>query len=417
METKGILFEADFPRWEYESRYLKAQQLMDEKGVDALLLSLGIHLRYLTGYRSPFWGDAPGIPLALIPKDLSSEPTLILAPHTEYTTESTWIGNIRYVRPDSSVPLNDPLALAIDTIKSSGLDKGVIGMDISSSVRDNMPFAAFEFIKLGLPGVQVVDSNIIMSPLRQIKSALEIEALRSACNTSGLAWKAGLESLKEGMSEKELAEVIGGTILKAGEEAGLFRPWIIYMAAGKDLSVWCNLLPGNYRLQDQDLVLVDGGCTRKGYHCDFIRWGVMGKPSKEYEYLLETAIEALTACKEAIKPGVSCGNIHRVGAEVYKNSKIDQSEWQVWAPAGHGVGLDVHEEPFLTPDNEEILKPGMVITVEPLIVKTKTGRFAQDPSNRYNGYAPDMMVMEDIVVVSETGYELLTPLQPYYWIK
>jgi hypothetical protein len=58
----------------------------------------------------------------------------------------------------------------------------------------------------------------------------------------------------------------------------------------------------------------------------------------------------------------------------------------------------------------------MVITIEPLIVKTKVGRFAQDPDNRYRGRAPDMMVVEDNIVVTENGYELLTPLQPYLWI-
>jgi Xaa-Pro aminopeptidase len=218
------------------------------------------------------------------------------------------------------------------------------------------------------------------------------------------------------MSEKELAAVIGSTILEIGEEAGLYRPWIIYMAAGGDLEVWCNILPGNYRVQNGDLVLIDGGCTRKGYHCDFIRWGAVGEPSREDQYLLDTAIEALEACKEAIKPGVSCGDIHAIGKKVFEAAKIDHDDWQVWSPAGHGIGLEVHEAPFLSPGNETILRPGMVITIEPLIVKTKVGRFAQNPDNRYRGRAPDMMVVEDNIVVTEKGYDLLTPLQPYYWI-
>jgi len=66
METKEIKFESDFLPEEYQARYREAQSKMEEEGIDALLLSLGIHLRYLTGFRSPFWGDAPGSPLALI---------------------------------------------------------------------------------------------------------------------------------------------------------------------------------------------------------------------------------------------------------------------------------------------------------------------------------------------------------------
>lgn len=416
METKEIIFEADFPPEEYQTRYRKAQSKMEEEGIDALLLSLGIHLRYLTGFRSPFWGDAPGSPLALIPKDTNHEPVLILSRFSEYTSESSWIEDIRYVQTDRHAPFNDPIALAIDAIKSKSLDNGVIGMDISSSVRDNMAHTAFESIKQGLPDVRVVDSNAVLSPLRQIKSPAEIELLKNACQTSGLAWKAGLEALKEGMSEKELAAVIGSTILKEGEEAGLYRPWIIYMASGSDLSVWCNILPGNYRVQKGDLVLIDGGCTRKGYHCDFIRWGVIGKPSREHHYLLDTAVEALTACKESVKAGVTCGDVHAIGKKVYEAAKINHDEWQVWSPAGHGIGLEVHEEPFLTSDSEIILKAGMVITIEPLIIKIKTGRFAQNPNSLYKGHAPDMIVVEDNILVTENGYELLTPLQPYLWI-
>jgi len=416
MHTHEVLFEADFPKEEYAARYARARQLMDEKGLDALLLSLGIHLRYLTGYRTPFWGDSPGTPLALIPRDASKAPTLILSRYSEYTRDTTWIEDVRFTQPDQPSPFNNLLELAIDAIHSKGLARGAIGMDIGNAVRDNMPQVAFETIKGGLPEVRILDSASVMNPLRVIKSPAEIEALRNACNTSAAAWKAGLEALTEGMSEKELAAEICSAILQSGEEAGLYRPWIIYMAAGQDMAVWCNVLPGNYRVRKGDLVLVDGGCTRKGYHCDFIRWGVIGKPSAEDNYLLETAIQANAACRQKIRAGISCAEVQAAGAEVFNTASINHEDWMVLGQVGHGAGLDVHEEPFITAGNETLLEPGMVITVEPVIVKTKAGRFAQDPAKRYEGRAPDMMVVEDMVLVTETGYELLTPLQPYYWI-
>jgi len=415
MNTDGILFEADFPKEEYLARYTKACQLMDAIGIDALLLSLGIHLRYLTGYRTPFWGDLQVLPLALIPRDKEKAPILILSRYSEYTAGTSWIEDIRFTQPDRPSPFNSPLELVIDAVKAMGLDKGVIGMDIGSAVRDNMPYTAFEEIKQGLPGMKVVDASTVISPLRTIKSPAEIQVLQNACYTSGVAWQAGLEALKAGMSEKELAAVICSAVLQTGEEAGLFRPWIIYMAAGQDMKVWCNVLAGNYKVQNGDLVLVDGGCTRKGYHCDFIRWGVIGEPSSEDNYLLETAILANAACRQKIRAGVSCNEVQGAGAEVFKNSSIDHEDWIVLGQAGHGVGLDVHEDPFITAGNETLLEPGMIITVEPVIVKTSGGRFAKDPIKRYQGRAPDMMVVEDMVLVTETGYELLTPLQPYAW--
>jgi Xaa-Pro dipeptidase len=416
MYTDEILFEADYPDVEYTARYNMARQLMDEMGVDALLLSLGTHLRYLTGYRTPFWGDLQTLPVALIPRDREKTPTLILSRYSEFTAGTTWIEDIRYTQPDRPSPFNSPLGLAIDAVKSMGLDHGVIGMDIGSAVRDNMSYIAFEEIKRGLPEMKLVDASTVISPLRAIKSPAEIATLRSACNTSAIAWQAGMEALAKGMSLKELAAIICSKILQAGEEAGLYRPWIIYMAAGQDMRVWCNVLANNYRVQTGDLVLVDGGCTRKGYHCDFIRWGVIGDLSTENQYLLETAIQANAACRSKIRAGVTCGDVQAAGAEVFKKSDIDHEDWMVLSQVGHGVGLDVHEEPFITEGNETLLKPGMVITVEPVVVKTSAGRFAKDPTKRYEGRAPDMIVVEDNILVTESGYELLTPLQPYFWI-
>jgi Xaa-Pro dipeptidase len=424
VHTDGIFYEADFPRAEYEARYARARRVMEELGIDALLLSLGIHIRYLAGYRTPFWGDAPGIPLALIPRDPAVAPALILSRHMEFTAGTSWIEDVRYVSPERPAPFNDQCDLAADLVKSKGLARGAIAMDVGDAVRDNMPTIAFDRIRAALPDARVVDAATVMSPLRQVKSAAEIEVLRRACHTTCAAWQAGLEALREGMSEKELAAVVCSAILSCGEEAGLIRPWALYMASGRDMAVWCNVLPSPYRLQQGDLVLIDGGATCKGYHADIIRWGAIGPLSDEDRYLADVATEANAACRSAIKAGVSCAEIHRVGAEVYRRSQIDHDDWKVWGPAGHGVGLEVHEAPFLTPANplatagdyrEALLQAGMVITVEPLIVKTRSGRFAADPAQCYQGRAPDMCAVEDNVVVTDGGCELLTPLQPYVW--
>ncbi len=417
MDTHAALYEADFPAAEYRARYERAQAVMDASAVDALLLSLGIHLRYLAGYRTPFWGDAPGIPLALIPRDPAVAPALILSRHLEFTAQTSWIEDVRYFAPERCAPLNDPCDLAIDLIRSIGLVRGTIAMDLGNAVLDNMPTSAFDRIRSELPDARFVDATDAMSRLRQIKSAAEIEVLRSACRTTCEAWRVGLESVREDIREKDLAAEICSTILSAGDEAGQIRPWVIYMASGKDMRVWCNVLPSHYRLRRGDLVLIDGGATCKGYHADMIRWGAVGELSADDRYVLDVATAAHAACRSAIRAGVSCSEIYRVGADIYRRSRIDHDDWVPRPPAGHGIGLEVHEAPFLTPDNESPLQAGMVITVEPLIVRTLSGRFAADPTRCYDGHAPDMAAIEDDVVVTENGCELLTPLEPYVWIS
>jgi Xaa-Pro dipeptidase len=417
MDTHGVLFEADFPPAEYRARYERAQAVMDASGVDAVLLSLGIHLRYLAGYRTPFWGDAPGIPLALMPRDPAVSPTLILSRNLEFTAQTSWIKDVRYFAPERCAPFNDPCDLAVDVIRSAGLARGTIAMDLGNAVLDNMPAAAFDRIRSGLPDARFVDAADTMSRLRQIKSPAEIEVLRSACRTTCDAWRVGLESIREGMREKDLAAEICCAILRAGDEAGQIRPWVIYMASGRDMRVWCNVLPGHYQLRSGDLVLIDGGATCKGYHADIIRWGAVGEPSADDRYVLDVALEAHAACRSAIRAGVPCSEVYRVGADIYRRSRIDHDDWTARPPAGHGIGLEVHEAPFLTPDNQSPLQPGMVITVEPLIVRTLSGRFATDPTRCYDGRAPDMAAVEDDVVVTENGCELLTPPQPHVWIS
>ena len=415
MHTPGILYEAEFHPAEYRARYEKARGAMDCLGIDALLLSLGIHLRYLAGYRTPFWGDAPGIPLALIPRDPAVAPALILSRHMEFTAQTSWIEDVRYSSPQQPSPLDHPCDMAVELVTSRGLAGATLAMDIGNAVLDNMPTAAFDRIRAGLPQACIVDAAPAMSQIRQIKSAAEVEVLRRVCHTTCEAWRAGLEALKEGMREKDLAAVVCSTILRVGEEAGMIRPWAIYMASGRDMAGWCNVLPSPYQLQRGDLVLIDGGATCKGYHADIIRWGAIGEPSAEDRYLLDVATEAHVACRSAVKAGVPCSEIHRIGADVFRRSRMDHDDWAVWGPAGHGIGLEVHEAPFLLPDNDRPLQAGMVITIEPLIVRTRSGRFATDPARRHQGHAPDMWAVEDDLVVTEDGHELLTPLQPYVW--
>jgi len=413
MGREEAMFRADFPPEEYKTRYDKAREQMGVLGIDALLLSLGIHLRYMAGYRTPFWGDAPGIPLAIIPRDPGIAPALILSRYGEFTAGSSWIEDVRYVRPDTPAPFGDACSLAVDTIRGKGLAKGTIAMDVGTAVLDNMPSTAFDKIRDDLPDAHVVDASSVMSRLRQVKSTAEVEVLKSACHTTCEAWRAGLEALKAGISEKEVAAVACRTILDVGEEAGLVRPWIMWLASGREMATWCNILPSNYRLQEGDLVVIDGGCSYKGYICDMMRWGSIGEPDAEDGYLFEVAIEATARCQEAVRPGVSCDEIYRIGARVFEKSRIDHELWKVFTPAGHGVGLEVHEAPVIAAGNETLLEPGMVVTMEPLVVKTHGGRFSVDPEQRYQGRAPDMFVVEDIVLVTDGGHELLTPLQPY----
>ena len=221
--------------------------------------------------------------------------------------------------------------------------------------------------------------------LRQVKTPTEILAIRKACNITAEAFRAILPKIREGMTEKELQIELDFTMLKLGADTTAFDTII---AAGEHGSL-PHAIPGSRAIRQGDMITMDFGAKVGNYCADMTRTVAFGKPSEEMRRIYDTVLRAQMMCEDALSAGKNCYDIDKLARDY-----IDARGYagRFGHGLGHSVGIDIHEEPRLSPSCQEILKAGVVITVEPGV------------------YVPGVggVRIEDTCLVRENGCEALT---------
>lgn len=225
----------------------------------------------------------------------------------------------------------------------------------------------------------------IIYSLREIKSEEEIKNIKIAQEISERALYNLLSFIKPGISEKELAFKLEFLIRKEGAEAISFD---LIVASGKNSSI-PHAEPTNKPIESGDFITIDMGAVYNGYHSDMTRTFALGNISDEQKNVYETVLKAQNKAIDAIKPGALCSSLDGIAREIInKNGYEGCFEHAL----GHGVGLNIHEGPILSSNTKDILKPGMIITVEPGI---------------YLGNSFGVRI-EDMILITNDGYKNLT---------
>lgn len=239
--------------------------------------------------------------------------------------------------------------------------------------------------------IQIVPKENLLSRLRAIKDAKEIEILRQAAKLGSLGYEHIKSLLKPGITEEELSLEVEYFWRKKGAEGVAFDPIIAF---GKNSSM-PHYRASSTRLKSGDIVLIDIGVKFKSYHSDMTRTLFFGKPSPELESIYAIVKEAQKSALAILKPGVTVEELDDA-ARLFIASKGYGDKF--CHSLGHGIGLQIHEYPILKRSNNSSrpLEAGMVLTIEPGI------------------YIPDLggVRIEDTVLITEHGYEPLT-LSPY----
>ena len=221
--------------------------------------------------------------------------------------------------------------------------------------------------------------------LRQIKTPLEVMAIRKACKITADAFRAILPKIREGMTEKELQIELNFTMLRMGAETLAFDTII---ASGENGSL-PHAIPGERVIRRGDMITMDFGAKVGNYCADMTRTVAFGQPSEEMRRIYDTVLRAQTMCEDALCAGKNCFDIDKLARDY-----IDVRGYagKFGHGLGHSVGIDIHEEPRLSPSCQETLKAGVVITVEPGV------------------YVPGLggVRIEDTCLVKENGCEALT---------
>ena len=207
-----------------------------------------------------------------------------------------------------------------------------------------------------------VESSEIINGARIIKTDKEIEAIRRAGEIGDLGFKTIFGGIEEGKTEYELVAEAEYVMRKAGSEG---IPFDTIVASGEN-SAYPHAKTTNKKVQDGDIIIVDIGARFNGYCSDMTRTFIFGKEkeSKEKAKLINLVNEAQQYALDNIKAGVKCCDLDKIVREffIHKNK-----EWgaRFLHSLGHGVGIDIHESPYLSPLSQELLEENMVVTVEP----------------------------------------------------
>ncbi|HHY36663.1 MAG TPA: aminopeptidase P family protein [Firmicutes bacterium] len=220
--------------------------------------------------------------------------------------------------------------------------------------------------------------------LRRQKDDAELAAIKRAAQLDDRAFAHILSFLKPGLPEREIALELE---LFARRHGGTGASFAFIVASGPRAAL-PHGVASNKLLQEGEFVIMDYGTVVDGYHSDFTRTVVLGKPTPEQVKVYRIVQEAQAAAIAAVAPGRTAGEVDAAARKII----VDHGYGDYFGHGtGHGVGLCIHEEPHLTPGADTVLLPGMVLTIEPGIYLPGWGGVR----------------IEDLVVVTERGCEVL----------
>ncbi|HIE48358.1 TPA: aminopeptidase P family protein [Candidatus Bipolaricaulota bacterium] len=352
---------------DHAARRAKLRRRLAEEGLDAFLVinlegSDGANLRYLTG----FTGSAGGL---IVGKEGD-----VFATDSRYTE--------RAAREVPDLPIEKLpgrwLDWLADRLESLSLKRVGIGAQRTS-------LWLYRELEKRLKGVELVPLEGWVEGLRRVKDPEEVERIAAAARLTdeGLRWLLG--RLKPGTSEREAALELEMWYRKNGADHVAFD---LIVAFGEGSSM-PHYLPGERELKEGDLILLDIGAKVDGYCADLTRVVALGRPAPEARAIYELVLEANRAGLEAVRAGVTGVEADRAARKLIQEAGYGD---QFGHGLGHGVGLEVHEGPRLSPVSEDTLEAGMVVTVEPGV------------------YLPGKLGVriEDLVVVRPDGCEILS---------
>jgi len=234
--------------------------------------------------------------------------------------------------------------------------------------------------------LEIADAQKAIAALRICKNELEIAALRRAITVSETALQATIDQVRVGMSEKQIESVLVQNLFAAGADEMAFEPIV---AAGDNSAKPHASARPDYQVKAGDALLIDFGARVDGLCADITRTFFIQQCSDLQRSVYETVLAANLAGCEAVAPSVSAHHIDDVTSAVLEQSAHSD---RIKHKTGHGLGRDIHEDPYIMRGNHELLEPGMVFTVEP-------GLYQLDDFG---------VRIEDDVLVSKTGCDILT---------
>ncbi len=375
----------------------RAQKIMNERGLDAVLASSPENFFYASDLYIPFIDRFRGFlsglgAFALIPREgdlvvsttaLDADLAKITSPIKDIRFTRTWA----YFQRDGAHEIEvyeNPVESFKEIVKEKGFTKGKIGIE-----EKTLPIVDYRAISSNLPDVEFVDASKTLLDIRAVKIPEEIERIRKACKISEIAFDAAFSICHEGTSE---AQILGAFQQSVLDQLGYIPKGILHQnfTIGVHSATVRRGEPLDLKLKKGDVMRFDGGAIYKGYRCDFARTHVLGKADEKVKKVYHALVKAEEKIIDMIKPGIKFSDLYEVGLKTVQESGYPDFMRKHF---GHGLGLITEEDPLIGPNNNTLVQEDMVLCVEVPYYWTGVGGFNA----------------EDVMRVHSDGVEVLTP--------
>jgi Xaa-Pro aminopeptidase len=349
------------------ARRERLRRLLRDAKTESLLVASDANVRYLTGFEG-------GHSTLLVTRDRD-----IIISDGRYTTElARDCPDIeRHIRE-----IGQPMPAGIAEVVSR-LAVRVVAFEASS-----VTYGEFEALRSALSAVELKPTSGQVESLRMRKDEQELDLIRAAIGVAERALTMLRAGLRPDETEKDVTDQLDGYLRRCGAGAASFTPIV---AVGAHAAFPHHHASHQTRIGEADFVLVDWGADVRGYKSDLTRVIATGKVTPKFEAVYRAVLAAQERGIAAIRPGVKARDV-----DAEARSVLEEAGFGTFFShgLGHGLGLEIHEAPWLRKESEVVLEPGMVVTVEPGV------------------YLPDWggIRIEDVVLVTPDGAEILTSL-------
>jgi Xaa-Pro dipeptidase len=334
---------------ERERRFERAQELMRQHQIDAIVLIGGTSLIYFTGIR--WWNSErlfvcvlpqKGAPFYVCPafEEERAREQMREAPSGKDSKVYTWQED------------EDPYVLVSKGLRDLGISAGKIGIE------ERVTFVFSDSIRSALPGFETVSATPVTAGCRAVKSPAELKLMQLANDVTLSVYEAAWKSIHPGVTNRQVSDWIG-----AGYELVGFPG-----DASCQVDSYSALPHGSIQpqvIKEGSIALIDDGCVVDGYESDISRTFVIGKPTSKMNKVFEIVHRAQAAALAVARPGVPCGSVDAAARKVIDDAGFGPGYAHFSHRVGHGIGMDGHEWPYLVKGNSTLLEPGMTFSDEP----------------------------------------------------
>lgn len=348
----------------------KMTRAMDARGVDALVATSPENVAWASGAAPPSQKTVRSrLAAAIVPRVGESELVAIALEGPVVRTQSR-LDTVRLYEEF----VEDPVLVFADSLRRLGLSDGTVGVE-----ETHLSHADYGKLETALPEARLVRADELFEELRMVKTPSEIEAIRDIGGAAERIAGEVCARFGAGSTEREIANFVAERYAEAGGD-GL----TMLVVGSGPRSAAVNAPPTNRMLERGDVLRLDIIGTKGRYHSDVCRTFVAGDPTAEQQRVYDLLLGVHERCLAALRPGVLTSDVYAI----YR-AAMDEAGLPPYHFVGHGLGITLHEDPFVNELASIPLEEGMVLCIEPLTLLE--GRFG--------------MQLEDEVLITASGYE------------